>query len=357
MSVGWAADVLVRQVGVTPTPTPNGTATPTPNGTAAADMPAAFALFPEWFPLWGQRLVSAVVVFGLAYLVSHYLVRIFGRRIARRFRRPSLTRTAIRGIRLGVFLFALFTVMGIYGFELGDIAIQVGVFTAVLGVILAPIVGSIISGVFLLADQPYEIGDMVELADTNRTGFVEDITLRYTKIFTLDNTFLVIPNGTMRDRDVLNYSAEDPRTRLTLEVLVTYESDVPEARKRIESAAREVDAVIEGGPDIRVGAARYPAAPTCYIDDFADHGILLTLRYWIKEPYKLLATRSKIQTNVWEAFADADVEIAYPHSHLYFDETSGQLDVSFEESSGGPMRHGVDPVESPEVEEGTGTDE
>lgn len=134
----------------------------------------------------------------------------FGRRIARRFSRPSLTRTVIRGIRLGIFLFAFPTVLGIYDLQLSDIALSVTVFTAVVGVVLAPIVGSIISGVFLLADQPYEIGDMIQLADTGRSGFVEDITLRYTKIFTLDNTFLVIPNGTVRERDVINYSAEDP---------------------------------------------------------------------------------------------------------------------------------------------------
>jgi len=92
-------------------------------------------------------------------------------------------------------------------------------------------------------------------------GFVEDITLRYTKIFTLDNTFLVIPNGNIRERDVYNYSAEDARTRQTLDVLITYESDASEAQQLIERAGRETDDVIEGGPRIRVGAARYPAQP------------------------------------------------------------------------------------------------
>jgi len=84
-------------------------------------------------------------------------------------------------------------------------------------------------------------------------------------MFTMDNTFLVIPNGEMRNRDVVNYSAEDKRTRLALDVVVTYEGDVAEARRLIESAAREVDNVISGGPDIRIGGARYPASPTCYI--------------------------------------------------------------------------------------------
>jgi len=273
-------------------------------------------------------VVSTLLVIVAAYGAARLLTRAFGRRIALYFERPSLTRTALRGIRVGVYVTGFFTVLGIWGLGLGDLALSVTVFSAVVGVIVAPIVGGYISGLFVLADQPYEIGDMVELADTGQTGFVEDITLRHTKVFTLDNTFLVVPNGSMRDRDVINYSAEDPRTRLRLSVLVTYESDIPQARSLIERAARQVDTVIEGGPDIRVGAARYPASPTAYIDEFGDHGVKITLRYWVTEPYKLLATRSKVQTNVRAAFQDADAEFAYPHSHLMFDETSGELPVS-----------------------------
>ena len=284
-----------------------------------------------WLPVTVPRpvldLLAVIVILLGAWVVSRLLVRLLGRRVARRLRRPSLTRVFIRGIRVGVFVLALLLILRVFGLKLGDIALSVTVFTAVVGVILAPIVGSIISGVFLLADQPYEIGDMVELADTSRRGFVEDITLRHTKIFTLDNTFLVIPNGTIRERDVINYSAEDPRTRRSIDIVVTYEGDLETARDRFERAARSVEGVIEGGPDIRVGAARYPAGPTCYINEFGDHGVRLTLRYWINEPYKLLATRSRVQTAIWDAIEDIDVTIAYPHSHLMFDETSGQLDV------------------------------
>jgi len=226
-----------------------------------------------------------------------------------------------------VFLFAFLVILRINGLNLGNIALSVTVFSAVMGVILAPIVGSVISGVFLLADQPYEIGDMVELVDRDQRGFVEDITLRYTKIFTLDNTFLVIPNGEIRERDVVNYSAQDTRTRQSLDVLVTYESDIERARELVENAARKVDGVIEGGPQIRVGAARYPAAPRCYIAEYGDHGVRLRLRYWIEEPYWLLQRRSEVQTNVWTAIQDEDVEVAYPHQHQVFDETSGTMSV------------------------------
>jgi small-conductance mechanosensitive channel len=298
----------------------------------ASDTVSNFQWLPFRIPEWVADILATVIVLFLAWAVSRFIIKLVGRRVARRFRRPSLTRTVLRGIRGAVFLFAILTIMGIYGLELGNIALSVTVFTAVVGVVLAPIVGSIISGVFLLADQPYEIGDMIEISDTGQQGFVDDITLRYTRIFTLDNTFVVIPNGEMRTRDVINYSAEDTRTRLELDVIVTYEGDLAEARTLIEKSARDVDGVIEGGPDIRVGSARYPAAPTCYIDTFGDHGVHLRLRYWAKEPYKLLALRSKVQSNVWERLADADVEIAYPHQHHVFDDTSGRMDVRMDNS-------------------------
>ncbi|WP_436924652.1 mechanosensitive ion channel family protein [Halosimplex amylolyticum] len=315
------------------TATPGGdgaTGTATAGGTPSGPgwVPPGVRTFVNGLPTPVIQLFQVVVIIVLAYAVSQLLIQLLGRRIARRFRRPSLTRTALRGIRLVVFIFATLTIMGIYDYSLSDLTLSVAVFSAVVGVILAPIVGSIISGVFLLADQPYEIGDMIELAERDQRGFVEDITLRYTKIFTLDNTFLVIPNGAMRERDVVNYSAEDTRTRQALDVLVTYESDVPRARELLEQAAREVDGVVSGGPQIRVGAARYPAKPTCYIDNFADHGINLRLRYWIEEPYWLLRVRSKIQTAFAEAIADEDVVIAYPHQHHVFDETSGEMQVA-----------------------------
>jgi len=285
---------------------------------------------PEWIPFWVLEVASAIVVLVLAWVTARLLVRLFSRRMARYFERPSLTRVSLAGIRVGVYVFALLTILRIFGLDLGSIALSVTVFSAVVGVILAPIVGSIISGIFLLADQPYEIGDMIEMTEQDKRGFVEDITLRYTKIFTLDNTFLVVPNGEMRERDVINYSAEDTRVRLTVDVMITYESDLEAARERIEAAARGVDGVISGGPAIRVGSARYPASPQCLLEEFGDDGIVLRLRFWLQEPYRMQAIRSAVQTEIWEAIEDEAVEIAYPHSHLMFDETSGELQVAME---------------------------
>jgi small-conductance mechanosensitive channel len=348
LAASLGLDDWVGQTDGTTTGTPDGGGTTTTGGEGAgggsgaetsevlvdALPPELQAVVEALAALPGSQVVAAlIIVFTGAYL-SKFLVRLLARPVARRFQRQSVAQTILRGVRVGTVIFAAFVAADVLDLGIGNVVLSVTVFSAVLGIVLAPIVGSILNGLFVLADQPYEIGDMVEFVDTGQRGFVDDITLRYTKVFTLDNTFLVLPNASIRERDVLNYSAEDERTRLRLSVVVTYESDLPEARRIIERSAANVEEVIEGGPDIRIGSARYPAKPTAYLDTFGDHGIKITLRYWAKRPFKLLTVRSKVQTEVWEALEDADVEIAYPHQHLVFDETSGEAQVGVRQRDG-----------------------
>ncbi|SFR60873.1 mechanosensitive ion channel family protein [Halogeometricum limi] len=312
-----------------PTPTEagatGGTGTPTPTPGPGETEQALQQLLPDFFFFSGSQYVAAVLVLLLGYVLSGYAVRFVGRPVARRFRRQSVAQVVLRIVRLSVLLLTLVTAAAVAGFEFSNIAISVGVFSAVVGIVLAPIVGSTINGLFILADQPYEVGDMIEL-DDGRKGFVDEITIRYTKVFTLDNTFLTIPNSTIRENLVTNYSAEDERIRMRIGFLATYESDIPRTRELLERAASNAEMVIEGGPDIRIGSARYPAKPTAYLDQYGDSGILVTLRFWAKKPYKLLTVRSQVQTNLYDLLEDEpDVEAAYPHQHLVFDDTSGSL--------------------------------
>mgnify|MGYP006273557585 CR=1 FL=1 len=323
------------------------------DGTTGEQVTSIFDFVP-WVQAWPPLQFLVVILFTLigAYL-STYILRLLGRPVARQFRRESVAQTVLRAVRAGTILLFALLGMTVAGLQIGNIVLSLTVLSAVLGIILAPIVGSVINGLFVLADQPYEIGDMIELDDGTR-GFVDDITLRYTKIITLDNTFLVITNSAIRERDVTNYSAEDERTRLSLDVLVTYECDVEQARELIERAARQCEDVVEGGPDIRIGSARYPASPRVLMNDYGDHGVLLRLRYWAKKPYKIAAVQSNVRTRLWELVddADVDVEFAYPHQHLVFDETSGEAQVSV--TRGDRRRYAVDT--SPEAAE-TGADD
>lgn len=275
-------------------------------------------------------VIDAIVALGvivLSWFVGRAVIRHAGRPVARRFERPSVTRAILQVIRAVVLAIGVAIAAAIIGFSPGDILLSVTVLTAILAVLLAPLARRFIGGMFVLADQPYEIGDMIEIVDTDTRGFVEDVTLRYTKLFTMENTFIVVPNSEIIERDIINYSAEDERTRQHLDIVVTYEGDIDRARETIRKATADVEGVISGGPAIRVGSTRYPAEPVCYINEFGDHGIRLRLRYWLREPFFMQRVSSNVQEAIWEALETEPVEIAYPHSHLVFDETSGELDI------------------------------
>jgi small-conductance mechanosensitive channel len=319
----------------------------------ASGSPASVGDLLRW--LWtyrSVRVLSALAVVGAGIVLSKFLVRLLGRPVARRFHRQSVAQTVLGIIRVTTVILATFVAGSIVGLGIGDIVLSVTVFSAVLGIVLAPIVGSIINGLFVLADNPYEIGDMIQLEDGTR-GFVDDITLRYTKIFTLDNTFLVVPNSGMRERDVTNFSAEDERTRLSLPILVTYEGDLEEARRLMEQAARNCEEVIGGGPEIRIGSARYPAKPTCQIAAYADSGVRLTLRYWIRKPYKIPTIESTVREAIWERLEDANVEFAYPHRQLVFGDEGGRDRVSAREHD--PAAASTSPPQSRTGDDGTAT--
>ena len=196
--------------------------------------------FVDWLGANLPNFVLAVLIIVVGYRVSIAVKRYAGRPVYRWVGRESVASTILRLIKYTIILVSgLFALRVSFGFSPTSLLLTATVFSAVVGIILAPLVGDIINGVFVLSDQPYEVGDMIEIVDTGQKGFVEEVTIRYTKIFTIDNTFLVIPNSEIRKRDVANYSAEDIRTRQSLELSVTYESDVSKARELLIKAARE----------------------------------------------------------------------------------------------------------------------
>jgi len=287
--------------------------------------------FVEWIGANLPNFLLMVVIIVVGYRLSIAAKRYAGRPVYNWVGRESVASTMLRLVKYTIIVVSVLLGLRVsFGFSPTSLLLTATVFSAVVGIILAPLVGDFINGIFVLSDQPYEVGDMVEILDTGKMGFVEEMTIRYTKVFTIDNTFLVIPNSEIRKRDVVNYSAEDIRTRQTLDVTVTYESDVARAREILAEAAQETPEVIGTQGSVRIGRGEYPLEPRVFITEFGDHGVHLRMRYWVREPYRLHAVASKVNEKVWAKFNREGIRIPYPRRHHVFDETSGNFDVSFD---------------------------
>jgi MscS family membrane protein len=131
------------------------------------------------------------------------------------------------------------------------------------------IISDAISGFIILIDQPFRAGDTIQIEELNKTGTVEEIGTRTTRIRTGDNRLVIVPNSTIGASQVINYTFPDTSYRVQIEIGVAYGSEFDQVRSLIHDAVRGIDGVL---PDKPVDAL---------IRGFGDSSRTMRVRWWI----------------------------------------------------------------------------
>ena len=167
---------------------------------------------------------------------------------------------------------------------------------------------NLFAGVFILADAPYKIGDFIVLEGGER-GQVSRIGLRSTRMLTRDDVEVTIPNATIANSKVLNESGGPyVKYRNRVAVGVAYGSDIDQVREVLLEVAAA--AITEGH------LAPHPE-PRIRFRGFGDSALLFELLYWIENPESRGRVQDHINTSLYKALAQADIEIPYPKRDLY----------------------------------------
>lgn len=159
------------------------------------------------------------------------------------------------------------------------------------------------SGITILLTRPFVVGDYVALGGDTE-GTVSEIGMIYTKLNTVDNRLVVLPNSTITSAKLVNYSAE-PHRRVDITVSASYDAPA-------ESVKDALMAAIEAHPK----TLREPAEPTVRTASYGDNAIDYTMRVWCATPdywdvYFDLTEAAK------EAFDQAGIEMTYPHVNVH----------------------------------------
>ncbi len=275
------------------------------------------------FVLYLPRVVLSALLLWAGWKVSKIAVKRSGPIIARSIRRPALIRQVLKLIQYVIFLIFLMAVLDILMVLKYFTPVLAGaaVLSVVVGFAIAPLVSSYLSGFFVLSDRPYEIGDRIEVrgVDPPINGYIEDVAMRFTRIRTLDNNILTVPNSSMLEKVLINYTTQDKRTRVDLPIGISYESDLDKAIKIIEGVAKETTDVLRRG-EMNIGGIDYRLAPSVLIEGYGSSSIDLLLRIWVKDPFHLEAIKSHIYLLVFEEFKKNNIEIPYPHRKVIIEE-------------------------------------
>ncbi len=172
---------------------------------------------------------------------------------------------------------------------------------------LQEIVANFISGIIVLFERPIRIGDVITIGDTD--GVVTRIRGRATTIRNWDGKELLVPNKEFITGRLLNWSLSDQTTRVILSVGIAYGSDVRQAMRLLEEAARQNENVLDNPP------------PSVIFETFGDNSLGLLLRCFVDSADLRYPTISALNQAINDKFNAAGIVIAFPQRDLHLDTT------------------------------------
>ncbi len=168
---------------------------------------------------------------------------------------------------------------------------------------LQEIFANFVSGLIILAERPFRIGDTVTVADVS--GTVSRIRMRATTIVDWDRKELVIPNKDFITGRVINWTLTDSVLRVKVPVGVSYGSDVDKVETILLDVAKKVDRVLED------------PKPQALFLGFGDSTLNFEVRVFIPHIDHLLSVRHALHRDITKAFREANIEIAFPQRDLH----------------------------------------
>jgi small-conductance mechanosensitive channel len=252
-------------------------------------------LFPE-SPEAPARALDGCRFFLLASLLQSILL-IFAVGIWERFARPW-PRIFLDVFRWVLFAAALVTMLYESGVNAGNLFTGSALVTAALGFALKDTLGNVFSGLAIHAEHPFEVGDWIQY-DQNAAhiGRVVEINWRATKVITLDEAYVIIPNGQLAQASIRNFTKPDPWSRRSLYVVTPY--DVPPQR---------VQAIILDAIKGSFGVLEHPA-PSVVTNDFKERGIEHWVRLFTTQFDKRDRVDGMARDRIWYALARHGIEI------------------------------------------------
>ncbi len=167
---------------------------------------------------------------------------------------------------------------------------------------------NLFAGVSILADSPYKIGDFIVL-DGNERGRVTRIGLRSTRILTLDQVEVTVPNAIIANSKIINESGGPSRSqRMRVPFGVAYGSALVDVDRVVLEAAGQVQNVLEAPP------------PRIHFKGFGDSSLDFELRCWIDRPDVREPIVDQLNRAIYDALNAAGIEIPYPKRDVYIKE-------------------------------------
>lgn len=194
--------------------------------------------------LYAGRAVLVFLTLSFSLVLASALVRmlaIYGRKQGTPYAAVGLSRTLIYVVTLGLGLTIVLRVMGV---SVTPMLTVLGVGGLAVGLALQDTLANFFAGIHLMVESPVDVGDFIRLS-SGEEGIVSDIGWRTTRVTTMQNNTIVIPNTKITSSILINYSLPDKRLATDIDIVVAHEADLDLVRRMVLEEVAQVPDVLD----------------------------------------------------------------------------------------------------------------
>ncbi|MFA5354232.1 MAG: mechanosensitive ion channel domain-containing protein [Thermodesulfovibrionales bacterium] len=206
--------------------------------------------------------------------------------------------------KIGIILATLMVILSIWRVDITPLLASAGIAGAGVAIAAKDTIANFFGGISVFFDKPYKIGDFIVL-DKGEKGEVVAIGIRSTRIKTLDDVMITVPNSLIANSKIINESAPTPNLRIRIPVGVAYGTEIGMVEEILLGIAMENSNVLMEPP------------PTVSFISFGEYALNLELLCWIREPARRLRTLDELNRAIYKGFMDEGVKIPFPQREVH----------------------------------------
>ncbi|MBN2251866.1 MAG: mechanosensitive ion channel family protein [Candidatus Altiarchaeota archaeon] len=201
----------------------------------------AFADYGQWI----DRIYFICAVLAFSYMVSRTISLLMSSwlRVQRRYEKTPQLLTKI--VTVVIYLIAFLVILGYFNIDITPLIATLGIGGLAVGLALQNTLSNFFAGIHIISDKPITVGNYVEL-EGGISGTVEDIGWRSTRIRTLPNNTVIVPNAKLAESVITNFSLPDPQSAVLVQCGVDYGSDLERVEKVTVEVARSIQNTVPG---------------------------------------------------------------------------------------------------------------
>ena len=272
-------------------------------------MPGAFMLqavkkLVFGFKVGGINISQISIVTGLlVFLISLTLVKMMKNRLSNNLLNrinmdEGIKHSLISGFSFTGFIISAILAIVAMGVDLSNLAVIAGALSVGIGFGLQDVIKNLVSGIILLFERPFKVGDWVLIG--GEEGKIKQINIRSTEVETFNKASVIIPNATLISSSLTNLTHGNNWQRQTIAVGVSYDSDAEQVTKLLLECARSCKKVMK------------VPAPYVLFKNFGESSLDFELRIYVSDIWSGWSAGSDVRYEILRRFREANINIAYP---------------------------------------------